>query len=771
MYGLPNEPELGGIVRPQAVPITTVRIDEIWHTVRPREPVRFSLPLARGVLSNVDDLRLKLEDEELPIQTRILSKWPDGSVRWALLDFQADLDLRLGADLDVYSGAGPRPTPAKAIRIDETDATIQVDTGAISVDIFKTGAPRLDNVRARDGLALASTGGLSLDIHDEFLGLLTLETTEASVATAGPLVAEVTASATGHEDSSRVLDAQVLYRFFADKPWVHAYVTIMSRERDLGISQVRVALRPDSMGATPELRVHTGMKKARASDTELLYDFAVDARSDPIWYEDSPEPCWALWRCSEGGVMASVRNADHHFPTRIALSEDGIDLDLHPAGNDSFHMYPWMGKTNEILVGFVTSDKSGYDMTLDSALFQRPVRPVCSPEYYAECQALGRIFPTSRKYAGFEGLISTSLRARPVGVGAMHYGDEPNLGYTYSGRGHDDMVWTNGEYDTPRMLLMQYARTSNRSWFEAAEAAALHWMDIDFLRDSPNPRWAGGLCCHEGDHRVAAYAGPSHEWAEGLVDYYHLTGYERALRTAESIGDNVCRYIEDGQFDAIGTYALRELGWGLTAIAGCLRATNGDRYRRTGLRAVRILRRWADELGGFRDVSRYTDDGGDDSLRPLTVQRDAFISLTLNGLDRFYRASGEQEAKSLFLEQVEAQLKWFSSPAGWWEQRETKIPNVEAFGSAYEYTKNTDYVDAALQILEYALTNCTLRYYELGRSVLDDSHSHPSTYRIQEVHAINSQILGLALIPMFSFLQTAEDAGVLQDWMAGYRRG
>lgn len=68
------------------------------------------------------------------------------------------------------------------------------------------------------------------------------------------------------------------------------------------------------------------------------------------------------------------------------------------------------------------------------------------------------------------------------------------------------------------------------------------------------------MCCHEGDHRAAAYAGPSHEWVEGLIDYYHLTGCEQAMRTALSVGDNVCRYVEDGEFDAVGTYALRELG-------------------------------------------------------------------------------------------------------------------------------------------------------------------------------------------------------------------
>lgn len=212
----------------------------------------------------------------------------------------------------------------------------------------------------------------------------------------------------------------------------------------------------------------------------------------------------------------------------------------------------------------------------------------------------------------------------------------------------------------------------------------------------------------------------------------------------------------------MGTYALRELGWGLTAIAACLRATNKERYRQTGLRAIRILRRWADTFGGFREVWGYSEPGSDGEIMPLSMKRDAFVSLTLNGINRFYLASGETEARALFLDEVKAQLEWFNSPAGWAEQRETKVPNLEAFGYGFKYTRDPAYMRAGLQILEYVLANCFLRYYNMQKSVLDESHEHPATYRFQEVHAINSQILGLALAPMFSFMQVAEEAGTLE---------
>lgn len=189
--------------------------------------------------------------------------------------------------------------------------------------------------------------------------------------------------------------------------------------------------------------------------------------------------------------------------------------------------------------------------------------------------------------------------------------------------------------------------------------------------------------------------------------------------------------------------------------------TNEERFRETGLRVVRILRRWADEFGGFRDVWRYEEPGSDD-LMPLAIARDAFVSLTLNGINRYYLASGEEEAKELFLDEVRAQLEWFNSPEGWAEQRETKIPNLEAFGYAYRYTGDRAYLEAGLQILGWALSNSILRYYNLPRSVSDVLNGRPASYRINEVHAIHAQILGLALIPIFSFMEIAEEAGELE---------
>ena len=60
--------------------------------LRRHEPVTCGIPLPRGALHNPAGLRLTSElGKHLPLQTRILDRWPDSSIRWLLLDWQADL--------------------------------------------------------------------------------------------------------------------------------------------------------------------------------------------------------------------------------------------------------------------------------------------------------------------------------------------------------------------------------------------------------------------------------------------------------------------------------------------------------------------------------------------------------------------------------------------------------------------------------------------------------------------------------------------------------
>lgn len=90
-------------------------LHELSGEERRDEPLRFGIPFGRGVLDEVAPLRVWSvpDGAPLPSQSRALSHWDDGSVRWALVDVRAELDRRqartvaVGPAQDILAGADP----------------------------------------------------------------------------------------------------------------------------------------------------------------------------------------------------------------------------------------------------------------------------------------------------------------------------------------------------------------------------------------------------------------------------------------------------------------------------------------------------------------------------------------------------------------------------------------------------------------------------------------------------------------------------------------
>lgn len=102
-------------------------------------PVTRGVPLPEGVLIDTNGLGVVSPDgARVPTQCRVLGRWPDGSAKWALVDFQAD-PVSSGRAVYALSGetAGETsnlpapPPPARTVRIEETDQDLHVDTGAL----------------------------------------------------------------------------------------------------------------------------------------------------------------------------------------------------------------------------------------------------------------------------------------------------------------------------------------------------------------------------------------------------------------------------------------------------------------------------------------------------------------------------------------------------------------------------------------------------------------------------------------------------------------
>jgi len=158
-------------------------------------------------------------------------------------------------------------------------------------------------------------------------------------------------------------------------------------------------------------------------------------------------------------------------------------------------------------------------------------------------------------------------------------------------------------------LFKQYLRTSDKRWWELAEDATRHFMDIDVAHcnrkgywDQNGPAWGnlGPGECNMTKHEMVDHDDRNlhfgHAHLSGLADYYLLTGDPRALEVAREIGDWWSR-MSPLSFpvpvpNPHVAEAERDYAWPLFTMNEVYRATGDPRYLRAAAQEVRHLIGW-----------------------------------------------------------------------------------------------------------------------------------------------------------------------------------
>ena len=96
-------------------------------------PITQGVPLPKGALHNLDSVWVEDGDGQLvSAQFRTLGRWDDGSLKWVLTDFSADVPVEGRTDYAFCYGQKPASIPANGtIQIEESDDRITVCTGPL----------------------------------------------------------------------------------------------------------------------------------------------------------------------------------------------------------------------------------------------------------------------------------------------------------------------------------------------------------------------------------------------------------------------------------------------------------------------------------------------------------------------------------------------------------------------------------------------------------------------------------------------------------------
>jgi hypothetical protein len=198
---------------------------------RKKEPVSLGLPFPRGVLKEKHGMPLLSLEGTDAYQFRTLKKWPDGSVQWALVDFQADVKAgKMNKLISVTNGLG-NTTGSLAT---EDDNFILVDTGIIAVKIRKKDFNLFDSVIS-NGQEIISRSSKGITLSDEKGGEYLASNDRnvtVSIEENGPVRTVIKADGVHIGDGKKMMDFTVRMHFYRNKSYIKVFYTLRNASKN-----------------------------------------------------------------------------------------------------------------------------------------------------------------------------------------------------------------------------------------------------------------------------------------------------------------------------------------------------------------------------------------------------------------------------------------------------------------------------------------------------------------------------------------------------------
>jgi len=679
---------------------------------RKDEVCSVAIPFERGLVR--DDSLFNINDGQnlLPVQTKITSKWDDGSIKWGQIHFLANLPGNHGKEYFFEISHKPAPKPQYELKLEKTPkGGIEINTGIINVEL--KGA-------LEDGIFGGVSGKEFTFESNAFAGPI-IEKKDGTKFTvrigedgwnileSGPIRACAEARGKHYNKDNSYIDFVMRVYAFVGKPWLELEYQIINKEdekvADLDsmefiFSQASGKNEVDTAIATSNYL--TDIEKS-TSDNKEIYKI-IDA--DYLKFdanEHYPETFYgtffADWKARCGGVCITAYQAYQNFPKAFHADECGIRLEILPKGKHNVEFFQGMAKTHKFLLHFHGYGETAEELNVRSLQYQMPDRPVLENIAFRRANILEDIF-VDNKIPKVEQYLLNLADNHGRAYGMLCWGDAPDDGYTSQGRGDGKLVWTNNEYDFPHAAMLMYAKTGQRRMLDYLLVSARHQIDVDICHYSDNPLRLEGQIMHSANH-VTEKVSPCHEWVEGLLDYYHITGEKEALEAAIEIGNNVLRILATPRYQGKGGINARETGWALRAIVALYKETYEEKWLEYADTIVGHFEAWKEEYGGW--LAPYTDH--------TTIRVPFMISIAVNSLMRYYKLKPQEKIKTMVVEAMEDLVENCILESGLFYYKELPSLNrthtntllLEALAYAYELTGDKKFLEAGLPTFDFTI--------------------------------------------------------------------
>lgn len=700
-----------------------IYIDKLYRYARKNEPCFIGIPLKKGTLYEADKVAVLQDKKVLPVQKKVTARHTDGSIKFMFLRFIADLPANKGVALQCdISGSIYEQKDDFEINVRQENDSIYVDTGAVSFAVKNNSASVFEYVEAEGRLYEKNQIKGPL-LKDGGGNVYQLKIYDWNIVETGAVCTILKARGTNMCAGTQNIDFEVKLTAYAKKPWIElSYRIINTTLRRLHVASLIFDVK--LYGTEAEKQKHISEIRTCAASSNYKTDYivsengsavskCVDAKS--LVYESNEhfaEVFYGTFFCDctdkNGGVCATVFQAQQNYPKAVWADGEGISVMLVPEGVDKVEMESGMSREQKMLLHFHDVEETLEELNNRSLIYQMPDRPYVLPEVHRASECYMDIFTDKYDVEAEQALIAKADgHARAYGM--LNFGDAPDMNYTTQGRGGGEVVWCNNEYDFPHACALLYVRNGTRRFLDYNIAAVSHWMDVDVCHYSDNPLFLGGQWEHTNGHCCGNVREReklmvcSHQWVEGLLDYYHFTGDERGLETAVGIGENVMRLLDTPAYAQAGEVSARETGWALRSLTALYIETNDKKWLEKADKIINDFKVWSKQYGG-NWLAPYTDN---------TVVRVGFmISIAVGSLMRYYRVFPDEELKSMMLAAVDDLIEnCYMERTGLFYYKE--LPSLDRLGTntlllealtiAYELTGDSRYLDYGMQTFKKAV--------------------------------------------------------------------
>lgn len=678
-----------------------LHFEKIYSTEGRWEPCTAALPLKAGELTDAGSVRVFDENgSPVPTQARATAKYTDGSIRWLFVRFMANIPARTAVDytLELKSDfEGFEKITADAHR---------ANTGAISFRVSEEINTLFEEIRY-DTLTFGADH-ISVPMLVDGEGReYTFKADEWQLLETGEVCAVLKGTGYHSYKGDKTYKGEIKLYCYKDKPWIElACRLINTTDNPLEIKSLelkhhklyelnrRCATGISNYQTRYEIS-EDGSEVSCVIDDELLV-YEANEHNAEVFYGTFFADCTD----EESGLCATVYQAQQNFPKAVRADKNGLTVCLVPEGVGRVVMQSGMAREQRVLFDFHKPFEELSVLNDTSTRYQMPNKPAIDPSVFEASGIYEDIF-TENKSVDMEMFLQAKADEHVRCYGMLNWGDSPDMGYTSQGRGGGELVWTNNEYDYSHACALLYARTGVRRFLDYLLVSGRHWLDVDICHYSKNPLHLNGQWEHTNGHCKNGKIECSHQWVEGLLDYYHFTGDKDAYDAAIEIGKNDLRLLDTPQFQNKGEINARETGWAMRTLVALYKETNDERWLDKCDFIVSHFEDWEKKYGLW--LSPYTDNT---EIRVVFM-----IAVAVGSLMRYYRVRPQEKVRTMILHAVDDLMDNARLDNGLFYYKE--LPSLKRFGNnpiilealaiAYELTGEKRYLEAGVPTLKYLL--------------------------------------------------------------------